>query len=55
MHFVNETSVCFLKSGRNHGYRANLVIMIYAEKQKAIKFIEDIVINNPDAMPLTIN
>jgi fructose-1,6-bisphosphatase class II len=37
------------------GYRANSVIMTYTEKQKTIKFIEDIVIDSPGVIPVTIN
>jgi fructose-1,6-bisphosphatase class II len=37
------------------GYRANSVIMTYTEKQKTIKFIEDIIINSPGVIPVTID
>jgi fructose-1,6-bisphosphatase II len=37
------------------GYRANSVIMTFTEKQKTIKFIEDIVIDSQGVIPVTIN
>jgi len=36
------------------GYRANSVIMTYTENQKTIKFIEDIVIDSPDVIPVSV-
>ena len=37
------------------GYRANSVIMTSTEKQKTIQFIEDILIDSPGVIPVTIN
>ena len=42
MHFVDE-------------FRASSLIMTYIEKQKTIKFIEDIVIDSQGVIPVTIN
>ncbi len=36
------------------GYRANSVIMTYTEQKKTIKFVDDIIIDSPDVIPVTL-